>query len=221
MNNLNIATKRWIWNTWEQYTPEWFVTILWNDYPTSPITSASHTRHLRNKLLCEICGVSRCGDLPDFPNRLGITAFQERTESQNGKVTFHTHLHLYDHEQRVGKDCQPSASRFSSEDHLHYIIRYKVGSKVQKLLKSTTNGNDGVVVKRWVEDHHRYYNLKEMERQKKKTLTRYTQDGDLLLDIENSDLLPMTVQSNGYQRLSKRQNRSLQPASRIEAIMGQ
>ena len=60
-----------------------------------------------------------------------------------------------------------------------------------KLLKSDTPGNQGVVVKPWNEDHHKYYNLKEMERQKKKVLTRYTQDKDLLLDIKNSDLLPL------------------------------
>ena len=38
-----------------------------------------------------------------------------------------------------------------------------------------------------------YYNMKEMERQKKKVLTRYTQDNDLLLDVSNSDLLAISV----------------------------
>jgi len=65
------------------------------------------------------------------------------------------------------------------------------------------------VVKKWEEEHHRYYNLKEMERQKKKVLTRYTQDNDLLLDFENSDLLPMKSKSNGHKRISKATDRSL------------
>ena len=198
MNNLNITTKKWIWDTWEQYTPEWFVTILWNDLPTSPITSSSHTRHFRNKILCEMTGVKRCGDLPDFPNRLGITAFQERTESQKGQVTFHTHLHLY--------NCN---LQLHSSEHVHFLIRYKIGNRIAKLLKSSTKGNEGVVVKKWEEEHHRYYNLKEMERQKKKVLTRYTQDNDLLLDFENSDLLPMKSKSNGHKRISKATDRSL------------
>ena len=198
MKNLNITTKKWIWNTWEQYKPEWFVTILWNDLPTSPITSSSHTRHLRNKILCEVSGVKRCGDLPDFPNRLGITAFQERTAMQDGQVTFHTHLHLY--------NCQ---SQWNSAEQVHFLIRYKIGNKVAKLLKTNSKGNEGVVVRRWDEEHHRYYNLKEMERQKKIVLTRYTQDNDLLLDFENSDLLHITSKSNGHKRVSKATNRSL------------
>jgi len=201
MKNLNITTKRWIWNTWEHYTPEWFVTILWNDLPTSPITSSSHTKHLRNKILCEVSGARRCGDLPEFPDRLGITAFQERTEMQKGQVTFHTHLHLY--------NC---TSLWESSEQLHCLIRYKIGNRIEKLLKSTRKGNEGVVVRRWEEEHHRYYNLKEMERQKKKVLTRYTQDNDLLLDFENSDLLPMESQSHGYKRLSSATDQSLRSA---------
>ena len=198
MQNLNITTKNWIWNTWEQFKPEWFVTILWNDLPTSPITSSSHTRHLRNKILCDVTGIKRCGDLPDFPDRLGITAFQERTESQKGQVTFHTHLHLY--------NCK---STLNSAEQVHFLIRYKIGNRIEKLLKSNTKGNEGVVVREWEEEHHRYYNLKEMERQKKKVLTRYTQDNDLLLDFENSDLLHCTSKSNGHKRVSKATNRSL------------
>ena len=205
MKNLNITTKKWIWNTWEQYKPEWFVTILWNDLPTSPITSSSHTRHLRHKILCEVSGVKRCGDLPDFPNRLGITAFQERTEMQKGQVTFHTHLHLY--------NCQ---SKLNSEDQVHFLIRYKVGNRIEKLLKSNRKANEGVVVRKWDEEHHRYYNLKEMERQKKKVLTRYTQDNDLLLDFENSDLLHYTSKSNGHKRASKTTNRSLRSPAQLK-----
>ena len=190
MSNLNNSTKKWIWNTWNKYPPEWFVTILWNDMPTSSITSTSHTKHLKNKILCEVTGKKRCEDLPDFPDRLGITAFQERTESQKGQVTFHTHLHLYNSSSGSSVITDPQDGLWQNSQQLHFLIRHKLGTKIQKLLKSTTPGNEGVVVKRWNEENHRYYNLKEMERQKKKVLTRYTQDNDLLLDVMNSDLLP-------------------------------
>ena len=186
-----MQTKKWIWKTWDKYPPEWFVTILWNDLPTSPITSTSHTKHLRNKILCEVTGKKRCDDIPEFPDRLGITAFQERTEMQNGQITFHTHLHFYNSSSGSAIITDSMNGLWQNSEQLHFLIRYKLGTKIQKLLKSTTNGNEGVVVKRWNKDHHRYYNMKEMERQKKKVLTRYTQDNDLLLDVLNSDLLPL------------------------------
>ena len=189
MKNLTTETKRWIWNTWVQYQPDWFVTVLWNDLPTSPIVSSSHTRHLRNKILTKFTGRSRCAEIPDFPDRLGITAFQERTVMQGGKVTFHTHLHLF--------NCM---DRWQSPSGLHCFLRFQVGQSIQKLLKSDSEGNEGIVVKSWSEENHRYYNLKEMERQKKIVLTRYKQDNDLLLDIENSDLLPIQKLSHEMQR---------------------
>jgi len=185
---LSSTTKSWVWNTWRQYSPEWFVTLLWNDLPTSPVTASSHTRHLRNVLLCNSCGVGRCDRLPDFPDRLGLTFFQERTEVQGSKVTFHTHVHISN-----------SNNRWNSPEELHYYLRYVIGSRVDKLLKSDTKHNEGVVVKRWVEENHMSYNFKEMERQRKSNLTRYVQDNDLLLDVENSDLLPLTNSRYGHE----------------------
>ena len=95
-------------------------------------------------------------------------------------MTFQTHLHLF-----------KTQGRWNDEGEVYYYLRHVIGSKVMKLLKSDAPGNQGVVVKPWNEDHHKYNNLKEMKRQKKKVLTRYTQDKDLLLDIKNSDLLPL------------------------------
>ena len=50
-----------------------------------------------------------------------------------------------------------------------------------------------------------YYNLKEHQRQKKITLTRYLQDGDLLLDHENSDLISSLDKRKhyGHKRISR------------------
>lgn len=214
MKNLNLETKKWIWNTWDQYKPEWFITLLWNDYPTSPITAASHTRHLLNIFLKDVCGCKRCGEIPEFPYRMGVTSFQERTEDHDGKVVFHTHLHLFNTNSYFDRPNR------QGDEYLKWFLTHKVGRKVYRLLKTSSIGNEGVVVRKWNEDHHRYYNLKEMERQKKKALTRYTQDGDLLLDIENSDLLPMTAQTHGHQALPKRTNRSLRSTVGIQSTMG-
>ena len=198
MDKLNRAYVKWILNTWDQYNPEWFVTILWNDLPTDAITAASHTRHLRNKLLCETTGIKRCGNLPDFPDHLGMTVFHERTMTPKGKVTFHTHMHLYNTSSgsAIFSDPQP---RWDNTSQLHFLLRYKLGTKIQKLLKSTTSGNEGVVVKRWVKENHEQYNMKEISRQQKLHRTMYAkacklaQDKDLLLDVMNSDLLTPKV----------------------------
>ena len=54
---------------------------------------------------------------------------------------------------------------------------------VKKLLKTTTEGNRGVVIKTWVWDYHSIYNLKDYYSY------RHHQDPDLFLDYENSDLV--------------------------------
>jgi len=193
MDNLNKALTKWILETWDKYPPEFFATILWNDMPTDVITAQSHTRHLRNLLLREATGVKRCGDIPPFPHRLGITAFQERIMTDKGKVTFHTHFHLYNNS-RTGSAIitDPKQVIWDSPSELEYVLQYKIGQKIQKLLKSTTPGNKGVVVKRWNKTHHQTYNFKEIKRQacnRYKVAARYAQDKDLLLDVLNSDLL--------------------------------
>ena len=176
ITNLKKSTKEWVWQSWNQYPPEWFITLLWNDLPTDPIKSSSHTRHFMNVLMCDLYKKSKCSSVPSFPNRIGVTAFQERTETQ-GKVTFHTHLHLSN-----------TNGKWHNQHELKFYLRHKIGKKVIKLLKSDTPGNQGITVIPWVSEHHRSYNFKEYGRQQRKKLTRYTQDGDHLLDVKLSDL---------------------------------
>jgi len=193
MDNLNRSLTEWILKTWDKYPPEFFLTILWNDMPTDPITAQSHTRHTRNLLLREATGVKRCGDIPTFPHRLGITAFQERILNEKGKVTYHTHMHLYNNS-RTGSAIitDPKQVIWNSASELQFVLQYKIGPKIKKLLKSTTPGNEGVVVKRWNKTHHQTYNFKEIKRQERKRFAvaaRYAQDKDLFLDVLNSDLI--------------------------------
>jgi hypothetical protein len=191
MSKLNNTTQRWIWNTWRQYPPEWFVTILWNDMPTSPITCTSHTSKLRNLFLCEVTGKKKSGHLADFPNRLGITSFQERTISDNGKIIYHTHWHIYNSASGSAIITDPHEGLWQNWAQLHFLLRYKVGNRIQKLLKTTKKGNEGIVVKRWSEEFHLDYNMKEWKQKRYEFFHQYTQDKDLLIDYENSDVLPL------------------------------
>ena len=191
---LNSRCKKWIFNTWHLYQPEWFITLLWNDCPTDPVKASSHTRILRRMMLEKYFGVKNMSKVPEFPDRPGMMTFQERTVSQTGKVTFHTHMHLSNTD-----GC------WESKRDVEEFVR-KSGANVKKLLKTTKKGNKGVESIAWHQDHHMYYNLKEHQRQKKITLTRYLQDGDLLLDYENSDLIGSLDKRKhyGHKRISKR-----------------
>ncbi len=67
--------------------------------------------------------------------------------------------------------------------YLDHLIHQKVSPKVQRLLKSTSEGNRGVVIKPWIWDHHAFYNLKDYYSY------RHHQDPDLVVDYQNSDLV--------------------------------
>ena len=82
---------------WENhFTPEWFITLLWNDLPTRHDTVEGHTRHFRNVFLTSLLNqpIKR---IPEPPARPGLVFFQERKPVINrGRevLAFHTHLHL-------------------------------------------------------------------------------------------------------------------------------
>jgi hypothetical protein len=164
-----------IQNEWDSnFQPEWFITIHWNDLPTSYDTVEGHTRHLRNVLLTQLIGCGSPRDLPDPPGRPSAVFFHERSPviCRNRLILpFHTHLHL-------GKIPSPQ------DDYafLHLLMHHKVAPRVKKLLKTTTLQNKGLVIKRWNREHHGSYNLKDYYKYK------HHQDSDLVLDYENSDL---------------------------------
>ena len=175
-NSFGKVMEEVIQNQWESnFRPEWFITIRWNDLPTSYTQVEGHTRHLRNVLLTQLmrCGSPR--DLPDPPGRPSAVFFHERSEEIcRGRLIlpFHTHLHL-------GKIPSPQ------DDYafLHLLMHNQVAPRVRKLLKTTTFHNKGMVIKRWNRKHHGSYNLKDYYRYK------HHQDSDLVLDYKNSDLL--------------------------------
>ena len=134
---LNSGCKKWIFNTWHQYHPEWFITLLWNDCLTDPVKASSHTRVLRRMMLEEYFGVKNMSKVPEFPERPAMMIFHERTFSQTGKVTFHTHMHLSN-----------TYGRSGSKRDIEEFVRIS-GANVKKLLKTTDDGNKGVDAKAW------------------------------------------------------------------------
>ena len=161
---------------WESnFRPHWFITIHWNDLPTSYDTVEGHTRHLRNVFLTQLMRCDSPRDLPDCTGRPSAIFFHERSPviCRNRLILpFHTHLHL-----------EKLPSPLNEQWYLDVLLRNQVAPRVQKLLKTNTEGNKGIVIKRWNKKHHGSYNLKDYYKYK------YHQDSDLVLDYKNSDLL--------------------------------
>jgi len=160
---------------WENsFQPQWFITLLWNDIPTRPETTIGHSRHFRNVFLTQLLN-QPLKKIPEPPFRPHLVFFHERKPViRHGRqiLAFHTHLHL--------------GALPDTLNHLWYLdhlIHQKVSPRVQKLLKTTSEGNRGVVIKPWNWDHHAFYNLKDYFRYKQ------NQDPDLILDYQNSDLV--------------------------------
>jgi len=161
---------------WEtNFRPHWFITLLWNDLPTRFDTSEGHAKTFRNVFLTKLLRCNTPTRIPDPPARPQLVFFHERKPViRHGRqiLAFHTHLHM-------GALPDPLNHLW----YLDHLIHQKVSPRVQKLLKTTSEGNRGVVIKPWVWDNHAFYNLKDYYSHK------YHQDPDLVLDYENSDLV--------------------------------
>ena len=140
---------------WENTVqPQWFShcygTMSQHDLKLSvtPDTSGTFLTSLLNQPLKK---------LPEPPSRPHLVFFHERKPviTKGRQITvFHTHLHL---------GALPDPLNHLYLDHL---IHQKVSPRVQKLLKTTSEGNRGVVIKPWVWHHHAFYNLKDYYRYK-------------------------------------------------------
>ena len=159
---------------WENnFQPQWFITLLWNDLPTRSETVTSHSRHFRNVFLTSLLN-QPLKKLPEPPFRPRLVFFHERKlliHEGRQVLAFHTHLHL-------GALPDPLNHLW----YLDHLIHQKISPRVQKLLKTTSERNRGVVIKPWNWEHHAFYNLKDYYSYK------FHQDPDLTLDYENSDL---------------------------------
>jgi len=149
--------------------------LLWNDLPTQFDVVKGHAGTFRNVFLTQLMGCNSPTRIPDPPERPSLIFMQERKPviTRGRQITaFHTHLHL-------GALPDPLNHLW----YLDHLIHQKVSPRVQKLLKTTSEGNRGVVIKPWIWDHHAFYNLKDYYSY------RHHQEPDLVLDYENSDLV--------------------------------
>lgn len=176
-NRFNDELKHWIFYNWKIHQPQWFTSLLWNDLPTDPIKVSNHSRHFKNVFLSKLYGVNKCSKLNDYPNRVGLTFFTERklvSTSSRNITCYHTHLHI----------SNPKGTKID-DTTIYNLIMDKCSRHLPKLLKTEQDGNKGVVVKEWNRDHHLHYNFKDLY-----TYSNH-QDVDILLDYQNSDLLPL------------------------------
>ena len=159
---------------WENnFQPQWFITLLWNDLPTRSETVISHSRHFRNVFLTSLLNQT-LKKLPQIPLRPHLVLFHERKSvivKERQITAFHTHLHL---------SALPEP--LNHLWYLDHLIHQKVSPSVKKLLKTTSEGNRSVVIKPRNWNHHAFYNLKDYY------FYRNHQDPDLVLDYQNSDL---------------------------------
>ena len=169
------STKDLVRKVFHRFPPELYITLCWNDFPRDVITSISHSRHFKNVLLYNLYDVSKVQDLPKFPDRLGMMFFQERkkhTIMGKHQQVFHTHIHLYNDQSRLTR----------SSNHLNHIICSKCSPHIRKLFKGEKDGLKGVDVMKWDEQRHSGYNFKDLYH------CKYQQDGDIVLDYQNSDI---------------------------------
>ena len=161
---------------WENnFQPQWFITLLWNDLPTRSETVINHSRHFRNVFLTSLLN-QPLKKLPEPPFRPHLVFFHERKPV----ITRGRHISAFDTHLHLGALPDPLDYLWYLLDHL---IHQKVSPGVHKVLKTTSEGNRGMVIKSWNWDHHAFYNLKDYYSYKNH------QDADLVLDYQNSDLV--------------------------------
>ena len=92
-----MVLRELIRDQWENnFQPQWFITLLWNDLPTRSETVISHSRHFRNVFLTTLLNQT-LKKLPEPPFRPHLVFFHERKPviTRGRQITaFHTHLHL-------------------------------------------------------------------------------------------------------------------------------
>ena len=164
------SLKRLLQNQWDQYPPNWFITIQWAPAPYEYATASKHARHFRNKLLTHLysCDLKK---LPPPDERCRLVWFHEKALDTNDRLIHHSHLHL------------TKPHQVHSAHYLQWIIANKIAPGFDCLKNLNSKLNPSIVIRSWNNDHHAFYNLKDYYRH------RHHQDADLVLDYNISDLV--------------------------------
>mgnify|MGYP003315474988 FL=1 len=101
MNDRKVRTEiqKWLDNTWDNFPPEFFITIHYKDLPTKIERVKEHIHHFNNVLFRKFHGVSRSVKVPPITQRIMVQHFHELNpitiKSKSGlprqKLVYHTH----------------------------------------------------------------------------------------------------------------------------------
>ena len=176
---IQTEYKRFVYQMWDQYKPQLYVSLHWKDFPETDTQIKKHHRHFKNVLLCGKCGVKRAEDIPEFPDRMGMTFFHEKKKVFNKckdkyVMAYHTHIHVF--------NLDDDDYWITCPKLLEFHIQNTLSRNLNSLLRCTSEDADrGADVIQWKSERHRHYNFKDFSKY------RYHQDWDLVVDVENSD----------------------------------
>lgn len=197
--SIQSAYKMLIHPMWNIYRPQLFITLHWKDLPTCDTNIEDHHQKFKNVFLCDKYQKKKAKWIPNFPDRLGMTFFHEKVPMMKGNrsvYVYHSHIHLFNIDDDDSLLVYPPQL-------LEFHIQNHLSRNLHQLSKCTTANNKGVVVKRWVEQHHYNYNFKDFMKY------RYQVDGDLVVDLDNSDWIKgLTFNEVSYAGISNK-NQSL------------
>lgn len=156
---------------WSLSKPKWFVTIQWSPAAINYETASGHSKLFRNKLLTTIynCHLKQ---LPEPQDRCRLIWFQEKAPDTQGRLIYHSHLHLTE-----------LPSPYSTQHQLELLILHSIAPGFRCLKNLYRKRDPAIVIKPWNRKHHANYNLKDYYKYK------HTQDPDLVLDPLPSDLI--------------------------------
>ena len=104
MSDRKVRTEiqKWLDNTWDNFPPEFFITIHYKDLPTKIERVKEHISHFNNVLFRKFHGVSRSVKVPPITQRIMVQHFHEinpiTIKSKSGlprqKLVYHTHTYI-------------------------------------------------------------------------------------------------------------------------------
>lgn len=156
--------------------PQLFIVLQWSPFALDYQTAVSHSRHFKNVLLCQLYDC-RLKDIPEdrcrmalFHEKAEADISHQRSKSPRYRYAYHSNIHIGG----LPELCQ-------EHWNLDLLISQKVSPKCKSLSKAKSKNNKGFIVREWKAEYHQFYNFKDL------SIYQHDQDGDLVIDYENSD----------------------------------